>query len=168
MVREISAGGVVVRHTREGWIMAAIEPQRENSGASKPGGKKSANPVFALPKGLVDAGENTKQAAIREVLEETGVAATIVAKLADSKYVYVRSWGDGARVFKIVTFYLLQYQSGNIDEIAPAMRIEVKQASWIPLEGAERKLSYRGERDVVRRAQEYLESHGGTVKLAAE
>ncbi len=39
------------------------------------------------------------------------------------------------------------------------MRIEVKQALWIPLEGAERKLTYPGERDVVRLAQKYLESH---------
>jgi hypothetical protein len=39
------------------------------------------------------------------------------------------------------------------------MRIEVKQALWIPLEGAERKLTYRGERDAIRRAQEYLRAH---------
>ena len=55
--------------------------------------------------------------------------------------------------------YLLRYESGEIDEIAPAMRIEVKRALWIPLEAAERKLAYRGEREVVRLAQEYLESH---------
>jgi hypothetical protein len=72
---------------------------------------------------------------------------------------YVRTWGDNQRVFKIVSFYLMQYESGEIDKIAPAMRIEVKRAQWIPLEDAERKLAYRGERDVVRLAQKYLESH---------
>ena len=46
-------------------------------------------------------------------LEETGLVATPVVKLADSKYVYVRSWGDGERVFKIVSFYLLKYKSGK-------------------------------------------------------
>jgi len=35
----------------------------------------------------------------------------------------------------------------------------VKQAFWIPLDGAERRLSYRGERDVVRKAQEWLRAH---------
>jgi hypothetical protein len=39
------------------------------------------------------------------------------------------------------------------------MRIEVKRAQWIPLEGAERRLAYRGERDVIRLAREYLKSH---------
>jgi len=29
MVREISAGGVVVRAGAEGWLVAVIEPQRE-------------------------------------------------------------------------------------------------------------------------------------------
>src|SRR5207253_2270073 len=33
--------------------------------------------------------------------------------------------GPAARVFKIVSFYLLHYESGQIDDIAPAMRIEV-------------------------------------------
>jgi hypothetical protein len=39
------------------------------------------------------------------------------------------------------------------------MRVEVKRAFWIPLKGAEKQLAYRRERDVVRRAQEYLNSH---------
>ena len=71
----------------------------------------------------------------------------------------MRSWGDGQRVFKIVSFYLLRYQSGSIDDIAPEMRIEVRRASWIPMNEAAKKLAYRGERDIIRRAQEYLEQH---------
>ena len=96
---------------------------------------------------------------MREVREETGVEGTKLAKLSDIKYVYVRSWGDKQRVFKIVSFYLARYESGEIDEIKTEMRIEVKQALWIPLEGAERKLAYKGERDVVKLAQKYLESN---------
>jgi 8-oxo-dGTP pyrophosphatase MutT (NUDIX family) len=159
MVREISAGGVVVRAAAEGWEMAAIEPQKESSGSGGTAKKKSQKTVLALPKGLVDPGEKAEQTALREVFEETGLTTVSITKLADIKYVYVRSWGDQERVFKIVSFYLLQYQAGEIDEIAPEMRIEVKRAFWIPLEEAARKLAYRGERDAVRRAQEYLKSH---------
>jgi hypothetical protein len=39
------------------------------------------------------------------------------------------------------------------------MRIEVTRALWIPLEEALKKLSYRGERDAVKKAIEYLENH---------
>ena len=147
----------MVRPTPQGSELAVIEPQRElSSGGSD---KKRHKQVFALPKGLVDAGEKPEETAVREVREETGITATVLAKLTDIKYMYVRSWGDQQRVFKIVSFYLLRYESGEIGDIAPDMRVEVKQALWIPLEGAERKLTYRGEKDVVRLAQKYLESH---------
>ena len=166
MVREISAGGVVVRNKDGDWWMAAIElpaakpaavpgsevtPKRRSKPASMP------KAVLCLPKGLVDAGEKPLEAALREVREETGITALPVLKLADIKYVYVRSWGDGERVFKIVSFYLLRYDSGTIDEVAPAMRVEVKRALWIPLEEAERRLTYRGEKEVIRLAKKYLE-----------
>jgi 8-oxo-dGTP pyrophosphatase MutT (NUDIX family) len=158
MVREISAGGVVVRHAAQGWMMAAIEPQKQDS-AARPMKRASQKVLLALPKGLVDPGEKPEQTAIREVREETGVTGSVIGKLGDIKYTYVRSWGDKQRVFKIVSFYLLRYEGGRIDEIPSAMRIEVKRAVWVPLDEAERKLAYRGERDMARRAQEYLKSH---------
>ena len=158
MLREISAGGVVVRKRPSGWEVAVIEPQREVDSSGK-SDKKRQKQILALPKGLVDPGEKPEETAIREVREETGIQGTKLAKLTDIKYMYVRSWGDKQRVFKIVSFYLLGYESGEIDDVSAEMRIEVKQALWIPLEGAERKLAYRGERDVVKLAQKYLESH---------
>jgi 8-oxo-dGTP pyrophosphatase MutT (NUDIX family) len=157
MPREISAGGVVVRPGSGGWEVAVIEPQ-QNEG-DKPAGKTRAKQVLALPKGLVDPGEKPEYTAVREVFEETGIRGEILSKLTDIKYVYVRTWGDKQRVFKIVSFYLLRYQSGTIDEVSQEMRVEVKRAFWIPLDGAERKLSYRGERDVVQLAQKYLQRH---------
>jgi len=161
MVREVSAGGVVVRHTSAGWQMAAIEPQKEPSAVPTTAARKktSQKMLLALPKGLVDPGEKPEQAAVREVVEETGITAVPVTKLGDTKYAYVRTWGGKERVFKIVSFYLFRYQSGQIDEIAPEMRIEVKRALWIPLEEAVARLAYRGEKDMVRRAQAYLKAH---------
>jgi 8-oxo-dGTP pyrophosphatase MutT (NUDIX family) len=161
MVREISAGGVVVRQGPEGWQMAAIEPQKDSSVPlpATARQKTSQKMLLALPKGLVDPGEKPEQTATREVVEETGLTAIPVTKLGDIKYAYVRTWGDQARVFKIVSFYLFRYQSGQIDEIAPEMRIEVKRALWIALEDGARKLAYRGEKDMVRRAEAYVKAH---------
>ena len=160
MVREFSAGGVVVRRSGESWDCAVIEPRKDAPAVSPvPAKKKAVRRVLALPKGLIDAGEKPEQTAVREVMEETGLTAVPIAKLTDTKYVYVRSWSDRERVFKIVSFYLLRYESGQIDQIAESMRVEVNQALWLPLNEAARKLAYRGEREVVRLAQQYLESH---------
>jgi|SRR5215469_3571407 len=169
MIREFSAGGVVLRRMSGAWHIAVIEPQKEaaetvrEEGAAEGDAQRRrsapARTLLALPKGLIDAGEKPAQTAVREVREETGVTATLIRKLADSKYVYVRSWGDKQRVFKIVSFYLLRYESGRIDDVTPEMRVEVRRALWLPLEEATTKLAYGGERQVARKAQEYLESH---------
>jgi 8-oxo-dGTP pyrophosphatase MutT (NUDIX family) len=157
MAREISAGGVVLRRMRGQWWMAAIHPQRQEK--EKLAGARPPKPVFALPKGIVDPGEKPDQTASREVREETGLEADLVAKLGDIKYVYVRSWGDHERVFKIVSFYLFLYRGGKLGDIAPNMRHEVASAEWVPLDEAHRRLSYGGEREMARKAQEYVATH---------
>jgi 8-oxo-dGTP pyrophosphatase MutT (NUDIX family) len=159
MVREISAGGVVVRNKDGVWWMAAIELPAEPAQAPGPSKRARPKPVLCLPKGLVDPGEKALEAALREVREETGIKAALVTKLADIKYVYVRSWGDGERVFKIVSFYLLRYEWGRIDNVTDEMRVEVARARWIRLEDAAKLLAYRGEKQMARKALEYIESH---------
>jgi 8-oxo-dGTP pyrophosphatase MutT (NUDIX family) len=156
MEREFSAGGAVI-HYREGrWWIAVIEPQ------SPPGRQKRRNkPVLALPKGMVDREERPEQTAVREVREETGIDADVIAKLSDVRYVYVRSWGDRQRVFKVVSFYLLLYRAGKVDDLRPDMRIEVRRAGWIALDEAPRRLTHPGEREVARLALHYLAAHPG-------
>ncbi len=164
MQREFSAGGVVVRHMDGRWWIAAIEPQSEND---NPAAKHPRRAVLALPKGLVDPGEKPDQTALREVREETGVEATLIAKLKDIKYFYVRSWGDGERVFKVVSFYLLLYRAGRLGDITPEMRREVKAAHWLPAEEAPAKLAYKGEREVAAAALAYINAHPELLKINA-
>jgi|SRR3954454_1263952 8-oxo-dGTP pyrophosphatase MutT (NUDIX family) len=162
MVREISAGGVVVRHKDGEWWLAVIElPVAPDTGlAPKKGAPRSKNKIVTcLPKGLVDSGEKALEAALREVREETGISASLITKLADIKYMYVRSWGDGERVFKIVSFYLLRYESGRIDNLSEDMRIEVARACWVRLEEAQKLLAYRGEKQMAKQALEYIMTH---------
>jgi 8-oxo-dGTP pyrophosphatase MutT (NUDIX family) len=159
MLREISAGGVVVRSTPQGWNVAVIEPQTDPASARRVAKSHKKKEVLALPKGLIDPGEKPAETAVREVLEETGIHAKILEKLTDIKYVYVRSWQGYERVFKIVSFYLLLYESGTIDELSSDMRTEVRRARWVPIEEAEGKLAYRGERDVIKLARERLKLH---------
>jgi 8-oxo-dGTP pyrophosphatase MutT (NUDIX family) len=166
MAREISAGGVVLRQMSGVWQVALIEPRKSEpqKAGSKPAPaktpRKPSHAVLGLPKGLVDPGEKPQAAAVREVLEETGIVAEPVIKLSDNKYVYVRTWGDGKRVFKIVSFYLMRYVSGEIDNLSSDMRIEVKQALWLSLADAAGRLAYSNERKVLRQAQDYVETQG--------
>ena len=50
----------------------------------------------------------------------------------------------------------------KIDNLAPDMRIEVKQALWVPLADATSQLAYSNERKVLRQAQDYLKFRSGT------
>jgi 8-oxo-dGTP pyrophosphatase MutT (NUDIX family) len=136
--REFSAGGVLVKRIRGRPYLAAIRPQ------GKPEG------LWALPKGNLDPGESPAETAVREVWEETGVRGRLVEKLGDVKYTYTRR--SGARVFKVVSFYLLGAGRGRIGEIEERMRIEVAEARWLPLEEAPRLLAYGGERQMAKEA----------------
>ena len=156
----------MLQQISEVWHVALIEPRKDEpqADATQPTTaktpRKRSRAIFTLPKGLVDAGEKPQAAALREVLEETGIVAEPVTKLSDNKYVYVRAWGDGKRVFKIVSFYLMRYVSGEIDNLASNMRIEVKRALWVPLTDASSQLAYSNERKVLRQAEDYMETHG--------
>jgi hypothetical protein len=66
------------------------------------------------------------------------------------RYVYTRRGGE--RVFKVVSFYLLRYRRGRIDDVAPAFRREVAEARWLPLDQAQQLLSYPGEREMAAKA----------------
>jgi 8-oxo-dGTP pyrophosphatase MutT (NUDIX family) len=141
--RDFSAGAVLVRSVAGRPMLAAIRPQ----------GKKAG--VWALPKGAIDPGEKPEQTAVREAFEETGVHGTLVEKLGDVRYVY--TWA-GERVFKVVSFYLLRAGRGRIGEIDEAMRVEVAEARWLPLDEAQTLLAYKGEREMAERARVRLAS----------
>jgi 8-oxo-dGTP diphosphatase len=112
--------------------------------------------VWALPKGNLDPGEKPAETAVREVLEETGVRGHLVEKLGDVKYTYTRR--GGIRVFKIVSFYLLRAGRGRIGEIEEAMRVEVAEARWLPLDEAPALLAYGGEREMAQKARDRFAS----------
>ena len=126
-VREFSAGGVVIRRFHGRPWAACVRLK---------GGE-----VLALPKGLIDPGESAAEAATREVREETGLDAVLVEKLDDVRYWYQRT---GARVFKVVSFFLFRYRSGSVRDHDQ----EVDAAEWVPLAELSERLSYRGERAV--------------------
>ena len=130
MIREFSAGGLVIRNLRGRPHLAVIRVRDE---------------ILALPKGHPEKGESSQEAALREVREETGLEATPLEKLGDIRYWYAR---DGERVLKVVSFFLFRYRSGRLANHDQ----EVDEALWIPLEEAPERLAYRSEKEIAQTA----------------
>jgi 8-oxo-dGTP pyrophosphatase MutT (NUDIX family) len=148
MRRELSAGLVLVRRMRGQHWLAAVRPQ------GKPDG------VWALPKGLIGAGETPAETALREGFEETGLRSRLDSKLGDVRYVY--TW-QGERVFKVVSFYLAHATQGRIGEIPAGMEVEVAEARWLPLREAPKVLAYKGEKDMSQRALDILSTRSDPI-----
>ncbi|MEO0258025.1 MAG: NUDIX hydrolase [candidate division WOR-3 bacterium] len=138
-VFEISAGGVVFRKSGERLQILLISVKE---------GK-----IWTLPKGLVEKGERPEKAALREVKEETGVTAKIV-KFIDKidLWFYQEENGERVRHHKIVYYYLMEYESGSLED----HDFEVVDVKWFEAEGALSILSYQKDREIVKKALEFL------------
>lgn len=133
-VREISAGGVVYRFHR-GQIEVALIRVRHRWG---------------LPKGHVEEGEGVQEAALREVLEETGIEGKVIGKLGDITYWYTNKTRENEpiRIFKRVYFYLVRSVRGDVKNHDH----EVEEVRWFPIQEAFRKVAFPTERKMLQKA----------------
>jgi 8-oxo-dGTP pyrophosphatase MutT (NUDIX family) len=135
---EVSAGGVVYRREEES-IEIALAARRTRRG----------DLAWGLAKGAIEPGETEEQAAVREVLEETGLEVDVESDLGDIRYFYV--W-DGVRVRKRVHFFLMRMTGGDVED----HDTEMEDVRWFPLPSAVKRAAYQGEREVIERAIERL------------
>jgi 8-oxo-dGTP pyrophosphatase MutT (NUDIX family) len=139
--RQVSAGGVTYRKRNKKTEVALI--------------RVGAELRWQLPKGRVDAGESPEEAALREVREETGLEAEIICPLEVTEYWYVSGKADKSiRLHKFVHFYLMKYRSGSTDDHDD----EVEDAEWVEIEQAIALLAFDGERKIVEKALQRLNS----------
>lgn len=125
---EHSSGGAVIS-IRDGTPHVALIATRKKT-------------RWGLPKGAVAQGETSEQAALREVLEETGLEAEIVKPLDTIEY-YFRA-GD-VLIRKRVDFYLMRYVGG---ELTPQLS-EVDDVEWVALNEAVSRASFDSEKKLL-------------------
>ncbi|MEJ8553509.1 NUDIX hydrolase [Tepidibacter sp. Z1-5] len=94
MREEISAGGVVL-------FGNAILLLRKYNGD------------WVLPKGKVEKNEEKDEAALREVLEESGVKGEIIKYLGEIHYTFKENWDENKTVHKTVFWYLMKAKTMN-------------------------------------------------------
>ncbi len=123
---QYSAGGLVVR---SGQILLILTG----------GGNR-----WQIPKGHVEPGESPAEAAEREVREETGVHARVVATLPSIQYSFASR--SNRKISKHVDYYLLEYLSGSEQDFDPT---EVDAARWVSWDEGLSLLSHANERKVV-------------------
>lgn len=139
---EVSAGGLIV-DAIDGVAQAAVIARRNRGGRLE----------WCLPKGHLEGGETAPQAAVREILEETGILGLVLRHLGTIDYWFA---GERARVHKVVHHYLLSAQEGTLtaqnDPDAEAVK-----AAWVPLTQLTGRLAYPNERRLVQVARGLLE-----------
>ncbi len=136
MIRQFSAGAVVFR---DGKVLLIKNKSIK--------GKKVT--FWGFPKGHIDKGESSKDAALRELKEETGIEAEIIRKAGDSKYMFTLS---GEKIFKVVVVFLMKYKSG---EAKPQLE-EIDEVLWLKPEEALNKLSFKNDKILLQKAIEQL------------
>jgi 8-oxo-dGTP pyrophosphatase MutT (NUDIX family) len=136
--REVSAGGVVYRR-EDGDLEVLLAARRTRRG----------DLAWGLAKGGIERDESIEDAAVREVLEETGIEAEIEHSLGDTRYFYV--WDD-VGVRKVVHFFLMRAVGGDTRDHDD----EMEDVRWFPLDRALKRAAYRGEREVLARAAKRL------------
>ena len=98
---------------------------------------------WQLPKGRVDPGEAIEDTALREVREETGISAEILASINKIDYwFYEGPRYPRKRVHKYVHFFLMRYLTGQTEDHDQ----EVNEARWVPAERALAMLTFESER----------------------
>ena len=127
LAREFSAGGVVVR---DGEVLLVKVENLE--------GKI----LWTLPKGHVDPGETSQQAAVREVLEETGYQCEILSSLETVEYFFRRGKN---LVKKQVKWFLMRCGEKTGEPDAE----EIIETAWVRIDEAKERLEYKGDLELM-------------------
>ena len=109
-----------------------------------------------LPKGKLEPGETTEQAAVREVREELGISGPIQVRRHLSKNHYCFRTPDGKAIFKTVHYYLLVTTEAE-PTFSPRTEEGIVSVEWWRGERAIQQVAFPNLKPVLERAWELLQ-----------
>jgi 8-oxo-dGTP diphosphatase len=121
-----AAGGIIVRGEGDARRVALVHRPRYDD--------------WSFPKGKLIDGEDERAAALREVLEETGLRCSIGPSVGAVTYV------DRNGRPKVVRYFSMTTDGGTFVPSA-----EVDELRWLPIDEADGRLSYLYDRTLLRR-----------------
>ncbi len=111
--------------------------------------KRSSN--WSFPKGHVEDGENLKQTAKREVLEETGIHLEIYPGfMSKSQYTIQNKIQKTVHIFTGTTK----------DEQTKIQQEEIEDYIWLPFDSAFKYLKFENDKQILKEADEFLKESG--------
>ncbi len=104
---------------------------------------------WEFPKGQVEPDESETEAAVREVREETGLEVKLLPGFRQQVDYFYRRGGN--LIKKQVVYYLGEAANRNV-----RVSWEHQQAEWLSFEDALARLKYENAREILRKANEFL------------
>jgi 8-oxo-dGTP pyrophosphatase MutT (NUDIX family) len=142
--RAVSAGGVVLAEPRPDAPVALVA-HRSVRGSLQ----------WTLPKGAREEGETVEETALREVREETGLAAALIGPLDTIDYWFV--WApERTRYHKFVHYFLMRAVGGDFSQHDH----EMEEAAWFEPAAAKRQMSFANERKLLDLIPDVLATQG--------
>ncbi|MCX8008135.1 MAG: NUDIX domain-containing protein [Patescibacteria group bacterium] len=124
MKEEQSAGGVVLKNISNIWHVLLIHDK---------------NGCWTFPKGLIESDEEMREAARREVQEETGLKELSGGiPLQPISYWYHR---DGMKIHKTVWYFV--FFSHSDEKLIPQREEGIKDVRWMSIEDALHSIGYK-------------------------
>jgi 8-oxo-dGTP pyrophosphatase MutT (NUDIX family) len=134
-VDEVSAGGLVINFSGNSGLLIGRVDLKDAS---------RERLLWSLPKGHIEMGESPEEAALREVMEETGIESRIAHSLGVIDFWFMAS---GKRIHKTVHHYLFHEVGGTL---SPQVT-EVDEVGWFPLHEIVERLAYPDEKKLIAR-----------------
>lgn len=137
LVREFSAGGVVFKKNKDGSVSWLIINPKDTK-------------RWQLPKGHIDKGESSEVAALREVREEGGLEARLLKKIGNERLFF---YFQGKRIFKTVTFYLMEFTKDTKEGFS---ELEVGETQFLSFKKATELLTFKNDKEILQKGYDFL------------